>query len=462
LKIAVGVVVVALVLVAWLYLRPGGCSTVGRERRQAAVLDWLECIECDDGERDAVVAQRACPVGALEDALLNGPGPGRVANVRRRLELVSTPSGAVTLAQLVEPGVAGYVAAYRQRAALALGDLADSGVARAREALAAARAAAAAGTRVFPPDVLRALESAAAAASTPAFTGQILPDTAAFLDTVTVRLAAGQVVADEDVRLVGSPFGDDVLVDRYPGSDSLRFVAAGDVGAYVVTIQQLGPAHDSARAPFGIVRMPPRPQGLGNQVPIPLALPFRHYFAVKDTAEQLRLETAALPALAVSLEWADTAGARLVARQCVAPFAVIPLPMDPVRRVRGRVVNERDDPVEAADVSVPGVVGGAAVTAADGTFEIPLPPGPDTVRVAITHPEHEAGTFVLPVGLGDVTLGVRPRARAAAPGVLRRVATVPAPVPAGCWLLGVDRVGPPPDSYPTIFRFRVTTMPPIT
>jgi hypothetical protein len=452
-------VVLAVLLVIGVWRGPFDCGRAGREERQEAVLAWLECVECIDGEREAVVAQRGCPVPALTDALLNGPGPGRVANVRRKLELSSTPVGTVTRGQLVQIGVEGYTATYRVRAAIALTDLTLAGVKAAGEALAAARDSADAGTRTFPREVLGVLGSAGATTTVPRFAGLVTPDPADFLDTVTVRLPQGEVVEDEDVRLAGSPFGDDVLVDRFPGSDSLRFVAVGHAATYVIEVSGLGDAGDSAWAPFSIARMPRRPQGLSAQVPIPAGPAFRHYFAVRDTAEQLRFAPAAAVSLTMSLEWADSVGARLVVRECGVPHAVAPLPMDPQRRVRGRVVDETGTPIAGATVGVAGAAGGDAVSGSDGAFAIPLPPGPDTARVDVTHPRYEGGVFVLPMGLGDVTLGLRTRARAAAPGALRRIGVESAPVPAGCWLLGVERLGPPEDSSPTIFRFRATAVP---
>jgi hypothetical protein len=449
-KIAALLLVLGLVLLGWLHVRSA------RATRQAQVVAWLECGECLDGERAAVRGQGNWPVSALSLALLDGPGPNRRANVRRRMELTYPTGASLPQTEYVALGLQGYVETYQRRAAIALADIAEDGSTSARQALASALDSANAGSRAFPASVLRTLSEETARAAAAAFTGQLVPTTASFLDTVTVHLAAGQVVDDDDVALVGSPFGDSVLIDRWPGSDSLRFVAMGDVGTYTVLIRRLGVAQDSAQAPFTIGAMPDRPQGLGAQHTVPLGqLPYRHYFAVRDSSEQIRLAPGAPMAMGFDLAWRDSVGVRLIARGCTAPFGVVALPLDPTRAVRGRVVDDAGGPVGGAEVRLPSVIGATVSSAQDGSFDLAVPAGPDSIGVRVTHADHVTAELTLPIGLGDIVIEIPRRSRAAAPGVVRALRVSAGTFPAGCWLVGVERRDAPPDARATLFRFGV-------
>lgn len=68
-----------------------GCSpTNGDERRdptaaQAALLAWLECMECTDGELEKLVPHTALVGPALSDILLHGPSPSQKARIEDQL-----------------------------------------------------------------------------------------------------------------------------------------------------------------------------------------------------------------------------------------------------------------------------------------------------------------------------------------------------------------------------------------
>lgn len=104
-------------------LKPGesGTHTV-----DARVLALMECVECYDGERDAVIEMGAAALTSLREALMHGPSPDRLAQLERSLRTLRTPGrGALT-----EPAIAYQLRSYRnlytRRAADALGGIGGS------------------------------------------------------------------------------------------------------------------------------------------------------------------------------------------------------------------------------------------------------------------------------------------------------------------------------------------------
>lgn len=64
-----------------------GCSPANGEERpdttaaQAALLAWLECVECSDGELERLVPHAALVGPALSDILSQGPSPSQRARI---------------------------------------------------------------------------------------------------------------------------------------------------------------------------------------------------------------------------------------------------------------------------------------------------------------------------------------------------------------------------------------------
>lgn len=104
-----------------------------------AVFLFMECIECTSSELEAVKAMGDTAVPVLRGLLLNGPPQASVDRMGRSLTALLGDSThvPVSLAPAVVRQVEGYVAAYRLRAAVALGAI---GTPAARAALCAGRA----------------------------------------------------------------------------------------------------------------------------------------------------------------------------------------------------------------------------------------------------------------------------------------------------------------------------------
>ena len=108
------------------------------------IVAWLECEECDAGERDSVVALGAVAVPTLAAVLKEGPSPAKLELLRRSLADTyaklqaygrTHKNAAVKLSQqqYIDLYTANYVALYQVRAAEALGAIGRPEARRALE-----------------------------------------------------------------------------------------------------------------------------------------------------------------------------------------------------------------------------------------------------------------------------------------------------------------------------------------
>ena len=99
-----------------------------------AIVNYMECEECDDGELQAVVKLGALAIPTLAASLREGPSPSQIEMLRRNLirtyrELkayeLTHPDAVVpgTEEQYVKTYLSNYVALYQVRAATALGKI---------------------------------------------------------------------------------------------------------------------------------------------------------------------------------------------------------------------------------------------------------------------------------------------------------------------------------------------------
>jgi hypothetical protein len=115
-------------------------ATVARR----AIINYLECDECEEGELEAVVKQGPAVVSSLVATLLEGPSRANLETLRRQLitnyrelkEYERThPDSKVpgTEEQYVKTFTENYIALYRVRAATALGAIGGPEARRALE-----------------------------------------------------------------------------------------------------------------------------------------------------------------------------------------------------------------------------------------------------------------------------------------------------------------------------------------
>jgi hypothetical protein len=105
---------------------------------------WLECVECRDGELQAVVKLGSSAVASISPALLNGPPPAKLQSYEKHLRQLyaemkayekTHPKSVVpyTEDEFVKRDLAKYANQYRARAARALGDIGGPQAASALE-----------------------------------------------------------------------------------------------------------------------------------------------------------------------------------------------------------------------------------------------------------------------------------------------------------------------------------------
>jgi hypothetical protein len=96
-----------------LCLLVSGCEP-DRVRPPPAILRWMECIECADGELGAVGTMGAAALPLLLDLFEDGPPADRRRRVRQRLDSLHTALRGYTAAHpgTPLPSRAGYVNAY--------------------------------------------------------------------------------------------------------------------------------------------------------------------------------------------------------------------------------------------------------------------------------------------------------------------------------------------------------------
>lgn len=114
-------------------LNPGAMHKKELERTRNTIVAWLECIDCRDGELQAVLALGDTAVPYLVQALLGGPSPASREVMRQHLvesfqslqqNAPSHNTSPLSSQQdYVQDYMDNYIAAYRIRASIALGKI---------------------------------------------------------------------------------------------------------------------------------------------------------------------------------------------------------------------------------------------------------------------------------------------------------------------------------------------------
>jgi hypothetical protein len=228
-------------------------AAVCRDRPSAmsSLEPWLFCDECNFNERDSAAAVGDRAVEPLASLLEQFPSEWRDSLVSRHARIAARAGASGSdSAAYVNLHLENFIATVQSRSAFTLGDIrTQASIAVLAEALADTA------NRGYRADVVRALEEAYRSATTAAFQGRIEPDTAGFLDTVWVIPTGGSLSGEESVILHSGPFPNDVLVG-FSGTDSLRFVAAGLVGQYALSITNLGPNRETRWATLRVTSYP--------------------------------------------------------------------------------------------------------------------------------------------------------------------------------------------------------------
>lgn len=133
-----------------------GCRATPAPQRTEAdrVLAYLQCQECINGERKAVIAMGDTAVVQLRQLLLNGPPAYRVQIVRTRLQRLAPQAPSAVL----QDQLSDFDASYRLRAADALSAIGGNA---ARDAMCRARA------QPLRPEVRAKLDTALLSSSCP-------------------------------------------------------------------------------------------------------------------------------------------------------------------------------------------------------------------------------------------------------------------------------------------------------
>lgn len=270
---------------------------------QEFVRVWLLCDDCTGGERARVAALGNRAVPTLGVALMDGPSPAGRANIEAQLRDLYFRLGPlpVTEAAFVSDHLANYVATWRERAAVSLGDIGTAA------AFAALEEALADTTALEPGTLLAARRSHALRHRL--FTGAVTDSVVRGFDTVTVRRGSGAWDGDETVSLVGAPFPNDLIVHR--DLDSIKIVAAAPPGAYQLLVE--GEPAGPARAPLRIttIRYAPSPAtsprelaaGAATQVLLLALWPP----AIGDTIDHVRVLTPLIPSpRLVTADWSGS------------------------------------------------------------------------------------------------------------------------------------------------------------
>jgi len=96
---------------------------------QSALIAWFECVECSNGELEAVLKFGKLVESALISTLQTGPSPAKRAEIEQTLreQHRSSPSQTISADRYVKLFSEDIDAGYRVRAAMALGRLRTQG-----------------------------------------------------------------------------------------------------------------------------------------------------------------------------------------------------------------------------------------------------------------------------------------------------------------------------------------------
>jgi hypothetical protein len=394
----------------------------------------MSCDECT-GQRSTVATLGNSAVPALAD-LLQGPSPRRLENTRRRIAASYHVVPGLTEETYVARMLASYVALNQIRAATSLADIGTPAALRELE-----RALADSDARAYRHDVLRTLKGAVARASHPRFSGVLKPLRANFGDTVRVHAGAIDWDGNETVELNGSPFGQDVFLNRYmtPGNDdSLEFVAVGRVGSYAVSVTNIG-ATDVTEVDTNLVI-----QSLRYETHTPstadvltqTALPQTRYLVLglhrnADTTDYLRIMPTADIVATATARWPGVAVVHLSWRACAGPGPS-------GSTVTGMILSSGSG-LGGARIVVPGT-GLAAMTTPAGVFSIgmipPFAAPGGLVTLQFSRIGYRPRTFRVPIGSTGVAFSVVKDGTSPATAMSTASAAVPISA-GGCRLLQI-------------------------
>lgn len=228
----------------------------GCDGDDAIVERWLTCIECIDGEREAVRQLGGDVVPRLTHAVY-GPTAPEMAGIEQRARGAYARIGGAAVPESVYVGraVSNFRAVYQQRAALSLGDIGTAEALQAIEDAIAfdsiARDTSASGLGFYRPRVRQLLHNSLALARHAPFGGAITPSPIGFGDTIVVRRDSSLGLGGASVELPGAPFGDRLGIRAW-GDDSVALIAGVRSGEYALLVEPPPAAGRSAAVPLHV------------------------------------------------------------------------------------------------------------------------------------------------------------------------------------------------------------------
>ena len=298
---------------------------------------WMSCIECTDRQRQNVEALGDDAVPALA-VLLEFPEPRR-EGARPMIMAAYRPVAGLTADEYADLMLGAYVARHQIRSALSLGDI---GTRLARRELEYALTESE--TRGYRKDVVRAIAGALARVTSRGFTGTLSPAQVNFGDTVRVHAGDVSWDGDESVEINGSPFGNEVLLNRFNTSgsdDSLEFVAVGEIGTYAVSFTRLG-SNDIVQVDTALTIRSLRYDAHSVQTAEVLtnaSLPQTRYLVLGsvgglDTVDYIKVNSSVDLRVFATARWQGLGNINMSWHECAGPTAASPIvPIDPISRI---------------------------------------------------------------------------------------------------------------------------------
>lgn len=414
-------------------------AACGQDERR--IYEWMTCDECIDSQRPRVAVLRDRAVSDLAVNLLSPP-PRRLENARRRIIESYRPVTVLTEQEYEALMLEAFIARTQIRAAVSLGDI---GTPRARAEL--ERALREADTRNYRRDVVRAISVALVRATHhPAFTGTLEASEVDFGDTVSVHAGNIEWDGNESVELHGSPFGNEVFLNRFntPGTDdSLEFVAVGELGTYALLVIGQG-TNDVAQVDtlkIRSLRYTVHTTATADVI-TEAALPQTRYLVLgagagSDTIDYLRVEPNSAVSLTATARWTGFAKVHLAWQNCAGGGGGGGFPGGST--VAGSVVGAPGNSLGGAEVLVVGT-GLSDTTTPNGAFSIggipPVAQPGGLVTLRVRRIGYDSGVFKVPAGTTGHTLTLHPAS--ATPATAMSMTSSVVPIAAGgCRLLQV-------------------------
>jgi hypothetical protein len=187
-----------------LFALAGSCGRSPTERERAGVMNWLTCVECDQGERDFVRDSLGQTVVPLLGQALERLPEGYRANMAHaiRAAWARLPNATVSESAYTAHFMSNFDAVIQRRAAISLADLGASNIIEEAIADSAARGYRPDVMNVLRTELARALSIASAAPATPALSVTLLvaPDSVAL--PVAQQAVLEAVVTDANGTLI--------------------------------------------------------------------------------------------------------------------------------------------------------------------------------------------------------------------------------------------------------------------